>query len=205
MLSLSREIAQELATPGGAHGPDELQRPTTRGPPASAPPPGEAAQGVRRPTSSTRLRGGTRLLAPSTASSKFVPLSLSREGTSYATGQMRRQPIFESPAGDPEAWTLALASGRERSSDLAPASASFRRQASVRNRGRAAMKASVRPNRRVLSRAIALARFRRAVWLIRPSLLKQRRVPADSPVRRVVFPACRRGCRANPAAGAKLY
>jgi hypothetical protein len=34
------------------------------------------------------------------------------------------------------------------------------------------MKASVRPNRRVRSRAIAIARFRRAVWLIRPSLLK---------------------------------
>jgi hypothetical protein len=33
------------------------------------------------------------------------------------------------------------------------------------------MKASVRPNRRVRSRAIAIARFRRAVWLIRPSLL----------------------------------
>jgi hypothetical protein len=35
---------------------------------------------VRRSTSSTPLRGATRLLAPSAASSKFVPLSLPREG-----------------------------------------------------------------------------------------------------------------------------
>jgi hypothetical protein len=53
------------------------------------------------------------------------------------------------------------------------------------------MKASVRPNRRVLSRAVAIARFRRAVWPIRPSMLKHRRVPAYSPGRRVVFPARR--------------
>jgi FG-GAP repeat len=75
------------------------------------------------------------------------------------------------------------------------------------------MKASVRPNRRVLSRAIAIARFRRAVWLIRPSLLKHRRVPADSPVRRVVFPTCRaeqgrsergRDARASVKAGERL-
>jgi hypothetical protein len=38
---------------------------------------------VCRSTSSTLLRSSTRLLAPSAASSKFVPLSLSREGVIY--------------------------------------------------------------------------------------------------------------------------